>query len=147
MKANGRLPEYLILSLSRKKISLLRVSDSHPVEIVDAMFPLFYSEEYEYSKPSLGSSFGFTSKGFEKDKSVLMEIRFISFLRLADARLKGYLKNGIPMVLAGVKKELADFETITNHRNNIAGGVAGNYSDYNRNDLVKKTEEIMRAMA
>lgn len=147
MKTNGKKhPEYLILSLSRKKISLLKVVDSHPVEIEDEMFPMIYHEDYEYSKSALGSSFGYSLKAFEKDKSVLTEVRFISFLRSADERLKGYLKNGIPLILAGVKKELADFKTLTHHKDWIVGEVAGSYSTYNRNDLIRKSMEIMQAI-
>ena len=147
MKGNPKKhPEYLILSLNRTKISLFKVVDSHATEIVDETFPMIYREEYEYSKSARGTSYGFSLKGFEKDKSVLTEIRFITFLRSADERLKLYLKNGIPLILAGVKKELADFETITHHKDHLAGEVAGSYSNYNRNDLIRKSMEIMQAI-
>jgi hypothetical protein len=137
-------PEYLILSLSRKKISLIRVVDSRPIEIEDDAFPMIYSEEYEYSKSSAGTSFGFALKGFEKDKSVLTEVRFLTFLRGADERLRPYLKKDVPLVIAGVKKELGDFETITHHKDRITGLVPGSYSSYNRNDLVQKSTELVQ---
>lgn len=135
---------FLILSLTRKKISLIKVVDSNPVEINDETFPMVYRESYEYSKSVLGSSFGYSLKGFEKDKSVLSEVRFISFLRSADKHLKPYLKNDIPLILAGVKKDLVNFEIITSNKEHIAGEVAGSYSTYNRNDLIKKSKKIMQ---
>jgi hypothetical protein len=137
-------PEYLILSLTRKKISLIRVVDSHPIEINDEAFPMTYSEEYEYSKSSAGTSFGYALKGFEKDKSVVTESRFITFLREANVRLRPYLKKDVPLIIAGVKKELGDFETITNQKDRITSRVHGSYSTYNRNDLVQKATELVQ---
>lgn len=136
--------EYLILSLSRKKISLIRVVNSHPIEIEDGAFPMTFSDEYEYSKSSAGTSFGYALKGFEKDKSVMTEVRFITFLRGADERLRPYLKKDVPLVIAGVKKELGDFETITHHKDRITGSVPGSYSTYNRNDLIQKSTELVQ---
>lgn len=140
-------PEYLILTLTRKKISLIRVVNSHPIEIDDDAFPMTYSEEYEYSKSSPGTSFGYALKGFEKDKSVITESRFITFLHAADERLKAYLGQDVPIVLAGVKKELVDFEKLSKYRDRIVGEVPGSYSSYNRNDLIKKSKEIIEEVS
>jgi hypothetical protein len=139
--------EFLILTLSRKKISLIRVANSHPIEIDDPAFPMTYSEEYEYSKSSAGTSFGYSLKGFEKDKSVLTEVRFMTFLRGVDERLKPYLKKDVPLVIAGVKKELGDFEKITHHKDRIVGSVHGSYSTYNRSELIKQATELVQEAA
>ena len=133
--------EYFILS--RKKISLIRVVGSQAIEIEDENFPMLYTEEYEYAKSVLGSSFGYSMKGFEKDKSIMTEIRFISFLRSTDHRLKLYLKKNNLLILAGVKKGLMDFKKITKHGSKMVGEITGSYSEYNRNKLIKSSREVM----
>lgn len=70
----------LVLAVSRKQISLYLYRYDSIEEIKDDHFPFVYTEEYEYAKPSRGTSFGGSLKGFEKDKSVMQKNRFEHFL-------------------------------------------------------------------
>lgn len=121
---------YYVLSIGKKHIRLFsgKVEDLHEIKNED--FPIVYHETYEYSKPSKGSSFGYSLKHFEKDKSALQEIRLIDFFSAADHLLEKYLNRHIPLVISGGKKEVADYLDITKHGKNIIGKIIGNYDSY-----------------
>ncbi|MBZ5858070.1 baeRF3 domain-containing protein [Flavihumibacter profundi] len=124
---------YFVLLLSEKGVHLLEGSWSQLSEITDKNFPRKYTEEYIYSKPSKPTSYsGYThEKGFEKDKSELIEIRAKDFFREADELLKDYLIGETPLVVVGVEKELSWFEDISKHRQHIIKKIHGNYAHSN----------------
>lgn len=124
---NQFLQPYYLLAISKKRIRLLKGSGRDLQEIVNDDFPRKYVEEYEYSRPSVGSASTEGVKSFEKDKSVVVETRAKDFFRNADKLLKKYLKKDIRLFAAGVNEELADFESVTHHLNNIAGKIRGNF--------------------
>ena len=66
---------YFILSISRKRIFLISISGGQPSEVKDGGFPMTFSDDYEYARSVIGTSFGYSSKGYEKDKSILKEKR------------------------------------------------------------------------
>jgi hypothetical protein len=98
-------------------------------EIVDGHFPLKFEDEYEYNKPSRGSSFvgNVFLKEFERDKSQLEEIRYKDLMRNTDERLSMYLFNDAPLIVTGPEKDLAIFKMTAKHQPDIE--ICGNYSD------------------
>jgi hypothetical protein len=50
-------------------------------EIRNDYFPASFRDDYEYQRSSLGSSYGYSLKGFEKDKSVIGATRLASMVR------------------------------------------------------------------
>jgi len=135
---------YFIVSLCKDRISLMSVSGAQLTDIKDTNFPMVYLDDFEYSRSVIGTSFGYSSKGFEKDKSALKKTRFTSFLQTADKHLNDYIGTH-PLILAGIDRHLSDFRRITRHSKNIIGEVKGSYTDYNRQRLLKASREIFGA--
>lgn len=127
MSVTTSFNHYLILSLSREKISLVRVNGSRCEEISDENFPVTLVQESGNSKPP-GFSFGKLLKSFRGDRSISGEVKFIGLLRSADERLKGYLRKGDSLLVAGPEKEIREFEKITHNKSRIAGEIAGSYT-------------------
>ena len=128
---------YMVLLLSEKEVKLFNAKLNKLTEIKDEHFPRKYKEEYAYSHPTRGSSFvGYANvKEFEKDKSILEEIRIEMFFRETDHLLKEYLFNGTPLIVAGDTKILSAFRSITSHSKNIACNIPGNYLSLNESEL------------
>lgn len=121
--------DYHVLSISKKHIRLLKGKGEELQEIKDSNFPVTYVEMYEYDKPSLGTSFGSsTLKEYEKDKSVMEEIRLIDFLRKTDHVLEKYISSNSPLIISGGAKEINDYLTATKHKKRIIGKVMGSYN-------------------
>lgn len=120
--------DYCVLSISKKHLHLYMGKGEDLREIKNEDFPIDYEESYEYSKPSRGTSFGNTLKDFEKDKSILQEIRLVDFLRSADHLIGKYINDHVPLLIAGGSKEVADYLHITQHSKRIIGKVIGNYT-------------------
>lgn len=128
--------DYYVLSISKKHLHLLKGCGKKLNEIKNEEFPIDYEETYEYAKPSRGTSYSSgLLKEYEKDKSVMQEIRLIDFLKTADHQLKAYLNHEIPLIVSGGSKEIADFMSITHHKKSIIGKVTGNYH-FNGNTLL-----------
>jgi len=123
------LEPYYLLALSKKKIRLLKGAGLELQEVENADFPKRYVEEYEYDRPSVGTSFGSTLKAFEKDKSEMQAIRLEAFFKKSDVALDKYLKKNTRLFLAGVGEEVSSFEHISHHGGQLTGIIKGNY-DY-----------------
>lgn len=121
------LQPYYLLALSKKRVRLFKGSGRDLQEIINNDFPKKYVEEYEYERPSIGSSSSPGLKSFEPDKSVMEDIRISDFFRHADQSLTKYIKDKDYLFIAGVEEELADFDRISRHLPNIAGKIAGNF--------------------
>lgn len=131
---------YCLVSISRKHMRLYAGKGQELKEVVNEDFPRNYIETYEYSKPSRANSFGSNElKDFEKDKSDLQEIRVTDFLRAGDHLLQKYISRETALVLAGGKKELADYLEVTRFKKNIIGKVTGNYDFDGALQLVEQT--------
>jgi len=120
------LKSYYLITISKKRVRLFKGSGNDLQEIINNDFPKQYAEEYEYARPSIGSSSG-VLKDFERDKSILQETRQVAFLRQADHTLNNYIKSDTPLFVAGVGEELANFEHVSHHVKKIAGKIPGNY--------------------
>lgn len=129
--------DYYILDISKKKVRLFKAQGEESVEIINEDFPFIYEEEFEYARTSRGNSYSNTLKSYERDKSVLQEIRLKDFLRHTDHLLDKYININIPLVVGGGKKEQSDFFKITNHENNVIGKVNGSYNFNGENLLAR----------
>lgn len=121
------LKPYCLLTVSKKRVRLFKGSARDLHEIVNRDFPKKYTEEYEYARPSIGSSSSPGLKAFERDKSVMEDVRTKAFFKQADETLKRYLKGDMPLFIAGAEEVLADFENMSHHSKNVAGRIPGNY--------------------
>ncbi len=119
---------YYLVALSKKRVPLYRCEGRHLQEIRNSDFPAYYKEEYEYAYPSLGSSTGPGLKSVEGDKSIVAEERQVTFLKHIDRTLQKYIKTSMPLIVAGVDEELANFSHTTLHSKNIIGLIKGNYA-------------------
>lgn len=121
--------DYCILSISKKHIQLFNAKGEEIIELKNEDFPIDYKETYEYEKSSRGTSFGNSAfKDFERDKSVMEEIRLTDLLRKADQLLTKYVNDHIPLIISGGKKEVRDFLKITSQKKRVIGKVIGNYN-------------------
>jgi hypothetical protein len=133
------MADYYVLLLNENKIKLFSGNGEILHEVKDRNFPMEFYDDYEYSKPSRGTSFGNTLKGFEKDKSIVKEQRQIANLKKADKKLSAYTANNTPFVVIGDSKELGYFVKANANHINIAAKVNGNYSHNNLNELGQLT--------
>lgn len=121
------LKPYYLIAISRKRVRLLKGSGRDLQEISNHDFPKQYIEEYEYDHPGRGSSFSSGLKAFERDKSVVQEVRMREFFRQVDHTLEKYLKNDMLLFVAGVGEDIVSFEDVSSHARKVAGRIAGNY--------------------
>ncbi|ELR71905.1 hypothetical protein C900_02144 [Fulvivirga imtechensis AK7] len=127
---------YKILLLSKKMIRLFSAVGNVLVEEKNEDFPLLYNEEYEYSRPALGNSYGYTMKSFEKDKSLMQSQRMNAFIRSADAQVQKYISGtGQKAILAGSAELLHEFQP--SNPELIMGSVTGSFTDRNMHVLAE----------
>jgi hypothetical protein len=128
---------YMVLLLSEKEAKLFKGRLHTVTEITDDHFPYINKAEYEYNRPTRGSSYvgNAFEKEFEKDKSILEEIRFQNYYRQTDSLLNSYLVNQTPMIVVSAGKNLAHFRKITQHDKNIVCYIPGNYFLLANNEL------------
>jgi hypothetical protein len=74
-------------------------------------------------------------KAFEKDKSIVTEIRAQRFMQEVDEHLDQYLVRETPLILSGEVKDLAYFRKITHHSKKIGGDLKGSYVSLNPKEL------------
>lgn len=125
--------QHFLLVLSEKNARLFEGSFSDYEEIIDVNFPKNFNDDYEYSQPSRGNSYAGTAstKSYEKDKTIIEEIRLKRFFSEADKLLKMYLTEKTPLLISGLPKNMALFESITSYGKQIVGKISGNYTNAN----------------
>jgi hypothetical protein len=130
---------YYVLVLGKNRLHLYSVTMDHFMEIKDGHFPMEYHEEYEYERSHIGTSYGYASKGFEKDKNSLNAIRLQSFYKEAAQQVDSYIhKTGLPLIITGTQKQLTEFKTHPVLHGKISGEVKGSFTDKNFFDLRTK---------
>jgi hypothetical protein len=143
------LSTYFLITLSKKRVRLFKGAGRQLLEIINDDFPQLYKEEYEYARPSIASGSSTGLKGFERDKSIVQEIRTRAFFRRADETLNKYLKADTPLFVAGVGEEVADFEQISHHVKNVSSKIPGNYDIDAVHPLAefawKSTQEVVKS--
>ncbi len=139
---NYALPYYLLL-LTEKNARLFEGRLNKLTEVKDNNFPQEYIEEYIYEHSVRGTSYSghaFT-KDFEKDKSVMEEIRYSQFFKKVDALLDNYALHNKSLLLASVSKELSSFKKVSKHADKIAAKIEGNFTYNDLLDLENKAWE------
>jgi hypothetical protein len=127
--------DYYILSISQKKVSLFKLHDTATEEIRDGVFPMSFLDDYEYARSSRGSSFGYTLKNFEKDKSIVKKERFMHFLKEVNERLRRYLDNDCALLLIGPDEDRASFKRVSIYNDLIAGEISGSLNSIDLTQL------------
>lgn len=135
--------DYYVLSLSQKKVSLLKLHDTATEEIRDGVFPMTMVDEFEYSKSSRGNSFGYALKGFEKDKSFVKKERFMHFLRTVNEKLKRYLTDDSALLLAGTVEDRNNFRKVSDYNSLISGEISGSFNSSNLGLLKQSVSKIL----
>jgi hypothetical protein len=121
---------YYVLALAKKGVHLYAAQGDHFTEIKDGHFPMKYEEEYEYERATVGTSYGFSQKGFEKDKSAVVKMRLESFFKEAGTHLASYLnKNHHALIIAGTKDMITEFKSQSVLSKKIDGEVIGSFKE------------------
>lgn len=120
---------YFLLLLTKNECRLMEGQWDQLQVVNDHHFPFKNNDEYEYEKPTGNSSGSGRShlKIIERDRTHLEQVRMKAFFRKADGLLDDYLDTDTPLVLCGVREELALFMSVSRHHGNIIGTVAGSH--------------------
>ncbi len=122
---------YYVLQLTKDEAHLfLMETGAAAREVTNTYFPMKNEQEYEYSRSSLGTSYGFASKGFEKDKSIVNKTRQETFYKEVAHNVMPYTKAG-DLLVSGAKHILSGFDALRNRRLRIKGRITGNFKDQN----------------
>lgn len=126
---NSLIGKYGVLSISKRNIQLYEVTYDNFSEITNEDFPYHMEDTYEYSRPVRAHSFGSgVMKEFEKDKSVIEEIRLKDTLRTVENMMGKHIAQNTPLLVAGGAKEINDYLEITKNKKRIVGKITGNYN-------------------
>lgn len=124
---------YYVLKLTKNEANLFLLETGTVArEITNNHFPIRNSNEYEYARPSIGTSFGYARKGFEKDKSMLNKTRQEPFFREVQQNVLSYAKS-TDLLITGSKTVLSNFESVNDNRLKIKAKIIGSFKE--RNDL------------
>ena len=117
---------YYVLVLTKKSVHLFHGEADSLKEVRDGNLPLEYAEEYEYARTSRGTSYGYSLKNYEKDKSVVSEIRVKSLFKDVDTYLAPYFHDSDQqLILSGTSRMVSDFQSVTKLQTHIIGSVPG----------------------
>jgi len=119
---------YYILKLTKNQASLFLNDGTQIREITNTHFPMSVVNDYAYARSTLGTSFGYARKGFEKDKSVIGKLRLEPFYRGIHQNLKQNIKAG-NLLINGSKKVITDFEAAGDRTLRIKGRIIGIYKN------------------
>ena len=120
---------YYVLQLTKDEAHLfLMETGATPREITNSYFPMKNENEYEYSRSSLGTSYGYSGKGFEKDKSLVSKTRQESFYKEVAHNVMPYTKAG-ELLISGAKHILTGFDALRDRRLRIRGRIPGNFKE------------------
>lgn len=130
------LPYHLLL-LSEKKVRLFSGQLNQLKEVHSSDFPDVFAETHEYAKPGRASSYAPQAnvKGFEKDKSVMEEIRIHDYFRVVDQHLHKESHDQSPIIVAAPIEELGIYDQVTHHKERIVAHIHGNYTHKSEGEL------------
>jgi Bacterial archaeo-eukaryotic release factor family 3 len=134
---------YYVLMLNKDRVNLFKSEGDGVKELVDRNFPMLYTDDYEYSKPSRGTSYGESLKSFERDKASQIKQRMSTFFKEADRAVHTYLKNLDCLIVCGTDQETASFVKITNHRDLIAGALNIPSNRLITSDTISKFHDVI----
>jgi hypothetical protein len=122
------LSEYLVLSVDEKGGHLFKGAGEQLTEVHDGYFPKRFFDDYEYARTSLGDSNGYSLKSFERDRSIIEEVRRATFYKTLGHHLEKYLSKETVIVLAGPVKDAALFANNFAHAERIVAKIHGNFN-------------------
>jgi len=127
---------YYVLKLTKNQARLYLNDGTQVREITNTHFPMNVVNDYAYARSTLGTSFGYARKGFEKDKSILSKMRLEPFYKGIHQNLKQYVKTG-SLLITGSKKVITDFESAGDKALRIKGRIIGSFN--NKVELLERT--------
>lgn len=134
---------YHILSMSKHSIHLFVAQAEAMHEIRDGYFPRTIRDMYEYARPSRANSYSGTLKAFEKDKSMLSEVRVFSHLKKAAENLSKYLgDHHAEIVLAGSAKLVHVMENQHAIARHVIGHVQGTFDPNEHAQLARQAWKV-----
>ncbi len=138
---------YYVVMLSENHVRLFSGAVDELTEIHGGDFPLDFYDDREYSTPSRGSSTQGNPqmRSFEHDKSTIETVRIRDFYKHADELVGRYMVQDIPVIVAGVEKDLSRYEGVTAFADHIIGKISGNYEHANMADFGRKCREVFEA--
>ncbi len=87
----------------------------------------------------------FSSSKNVSDQNSFTENKMEKYLHDVDHELSEILKlNNVPVIICGVKKEIANFKTITKNNNSIIGSVEGNFDYASPTEILDKIEPVFK---
>ena len=135
---------YYVLSINEKEIKFYEGNGENLKLVNDKDFPMHFVDDYEYTHASLGSSYGYSLKSTEKDKSIVREQRLSAYYKIADGKISKYLINQTPLILAGSSKDLGYFKKVSANYKCVVGKVNGNYIYENNQKIGQLTFEKIK---
>ena len=72
---------YYAVNIHKDAIRLYHGAGQSLREVVNEIFPATFKDDYEYEHASIGSSYGYALKGFEKDKKNIANLREATFVK------------------------------------------------------------------
>jgi len=132
----ARRPRYRLLALGQKPARLLEADGDALVEVTDRGFPMFIE----------GARGEAIESGGYAPHSSRTEPQLEQFFRRVDTGL-GAIASGhpLPVVLAGTERDLAYFETVTEHRDWLIGQVDGNHELTPPDELARLAAPLVAA--
>ncbi len=136
-----QMREYLLLSLTGFEVKLFRGKLNHLSEVTDNNFPASVREAEFAEQATINQEANSTQK-----LSIKTELSESSraFYNVLDKKLMEYFQSEEVLLLAGVEKEIAWFESGTIHKDRIKGRINGSYDHYNMHELENKAWECMQ---
>jgi len=131
----NRLVEYNLLVISENATRLFYGDSDSLIEMTNHRFPKQFEDRNEYPRPSLGHPLSSSLKG-EPERSRVHKDRFRQFLREVDADLGEYLSDNRPLLVAGVKEKVTEFEALTNYRQQVIGHLYGNFDRASAHEML-----------
>lgn len=137
--------DYCVLSLNRDKARLFKGNAGKLTEVNDNNFPALF-DGVEYQLPVESNQAENTIYAQQRERG-LTTGNTAEFYNTIDLKLLDYADEETPLVLAGSRKEIAQFENSNRHRRLIAGIVNGSFEDYNFSELGQKSWQAMESFA
>jgi hypothetical protein len=118
---------YYVLKLTNNEAHLfLMETGALTREITNTYFPIQDNNVYEYARSSFGHTYGYSKKGFEKDKSTMNKTRQESFYKEVQKNLGIYIKHS-DLLISGAKRIVSTFESAMDQRLKIKGQIIGSF--------------------
>lgn len=99
------------------------------------------TENVQAKSANGGGSGGYNGRGGEKDQANSDRQKF---WRMIDRRIIKSDEQKLPLILAGVESEIAEFVSISSYPNILSSHLEGSYRTFKPNDLFPQVEQIIR---